>query len=689
MSRMSSMFWLWLAAVEGVEVQVGGCAWAQNYAQVVSINHPSGVTNGMYFMMNQSTMGDLVCGNTCDVAEWDDMTIQIHKYDAMGAAQTNGRIRVWSANTTAATWGGNDTDMASGRWDANYLIPQMFWVVGDQMILDYCWVTQTPNPNIHVPGVSLTPQQIIRTEPTDAQLHETYLRAQQAEETARLAQLSASAGTVLLSTPITPPPTSAAWTYPINGADYRLYTPMTAAQAAGQNGCWDVAELRMYSDSGCNNQIISVPAQWSSSGSITTAFLASQYAIDMAFDGYVGTVHHILPGAGGAAWIMVSGVPECRCMRVYQGGSGSNMCRPDSEVQIQTRPGGASGSWETLNTRSWSTYNDGWTSVTTLTAEEQCARSLTIGQCHSMCQEFIANNTFDTTWCTFTGLGACDRCSECCTDIPNYVARVAVNEAEAAALAAAVANGHTPTPDPTPASLAWLYGATGDPHITRIDGAAFDIDAVGTYSLLKVPAETGKDFNLKTIVGREHPEKQEMYNRAAEFTGTWLSGHNFTIVGQESHHVAGIYIDGELTPFKALLKDRPYKRRLTQELMVHAEYCHPADDEDVKTEFCKSHSKYLPHRRQVKAQMHNAVESQTIFADVVTGNFSAVIHVYPHHGNLELFVDPIPGKTLEDVGGLLAPQSKRHQLNPAMASSRDIEKDDGEASTPEQHPMIT
>lgn len=232
-----------------------------------------------------------------------------------------------------------------------------------------------------------------------------------------------------------------------------------------------------------------------------------------------------------------------------------------------------------------------------------------------------------------------------------------------------------PTEYPTPYPSAFptkfptnAAGSTGDPHIKRIDGVAFDIDAVGSYDLLRIPATTGADFVLKTTVGKESMESTQFYNRAAEFTGEWVAGHNLTVVGQASAHVAGMYIDGELTPFKVLLRDRAYSRRLSEYATVHAEMC-KFDDAEL-SEFCQSQRKRVPIKKR-----KNTFQPKTSFVGIVTKDFTCIVHVYVHHGNLDIYVDPHTGANLENVGGLLAPQNKKRVFTPQLASSSDGEDD--------------
>lgn len=225
----------------------------------------------------------------------------------------------------------------------------------------------------------------------------------------------------------------------------------------------------------------------------------------------------------------------------------------------------------------------------------------------------------------------------------------------------------TPLPPGAPLPPGWLSAkAAGDPHIKRTDGVVFDIDAVGTYDLIRVPFDSGNDFMLKSTVGKEHPESTAMYNRAAEFSGSWMGGHNFTVVGQQATHGAGMYIDNEFQDFDGLCKGGLYQRTLSTNAEVHAAICHFGESSD----FCKSQSHRIPAKKR-KAGLN----SRTIFVSITTPHLNAVVHAYPHHGNLDIHVDTKAGAPLENVGGLLIPQTGRGVLFPLEASSIDDQSD--------------
>lgn len=219
----------------------------------------------------------------------------------------------------------------------------------------------------------------------------------------------------------------------------------------------------------------------------------------------------------------------------------------------------------------------------------------------------------------------------------------------------------TPIPTaPTPVPTTGNASSGGDPHIKQIDGTKFDIDAVGSYDLLRVPFDSGKDFKLKSTVGKEHPEATSMYNRAAEFSGSWVGGHNLTLVGAQGGHGAGIYIDGALQLFNVLCKGGPYQRALSTNAEIHAEICQAEGSSD----FCKSQRKWTPSKKR-KA----AYQPSTAFVSITTPQFIVVVHSYLHHGNLDIHVDTKAGAALENVGGLLMPTTRKSVFMPLHASS--------------------
>lgn len=298
----------------------------------------------------------------------------------------------------------------------------------------------------------------------------------------------------------------------------------------------------------------------------------------------------------------------------------------------------------------------------------------------------------DAMMCTSSSTGGCDTCCVAPTPAPTgFPTDFPTLRVRDVILAETLASGTlAPTPYPTPLPTYGIHAAraAGDPHIERLDGTGFDIDASGTYDLLRVPAATGKDFVLKTAVGPGDapkpgkPAAKEIYNRAAEFTGDWMGGHNFTVVGQQSDHGSGFYLDGDLTTFAVLLKQKAYVRKLSEYATIHAENC-KFDDEQI-SDFCEIQKKQTSQKKKQKS----TVQSKTTFLSVETPSFTATIHTVFHHGNMDVYVKPREGVELTNLGGLLAPQpKKRRMFQPELASSTDIDYQarDGEDNQPSPH----
>lgn len=97
----------------------------------------------------------------------------------------------------------------------------------------------------------------------------------------------------------------------------------------------------------------------------------------------------------------------------------------------------------------------------------------------------------------------------------------------------------------------------GDPHITRLDGTTFDIDAPGTYTMLKIPAETGAEMQVTSKVGKRN---EGMYNEEVSVSGSWLddltlkiTAYPFTLdVGGKTYELSHIS-DNTLTELVSLL----------------------------------------------------------------------------------------------------------------------------------------
>ncbi|CAK0801659.1 unnamed protein product, partial [Prorocentrum cordatum] len=88
------------------------------------------------------------------------------------------------------------------------------------------------------------------------------------------------------------------------------------------------------------------------------------------------------------------------------------------------------------------------------------------------------------------------------------------------------------TPAPTAAVPTTQISATGDPHMTTISGARFDIMRAGTHALLHIPqgaALADALLRVQVAVARQGSKCEDMYIKVLNVTGSWA----------EEKHVGG------------------------------------------------------------------------------------------------------------------------------------------------------
>mmetsp|Transcript_87264 Transcript_87264/g.227633 ORF Transcript_87264/g.227633 Transcript_87264/m.227633 type:complete len:398 (-) Transcript_87264:139-1332(-) len=88
-----------------------------------------------------------------------------------------------------------------------------------------------------------------------------------------------------------------------------------------------------------------------------------------------------------------------------------------------------------------------------------------------------------------------------------------------------------PTPAPTLApTTSSPISATGDPHMTSVTGAKFDIVRTGNHTLLHIPRHSAADdalIDVRGVVKHEGPTCLDMYIDALHITGKWADDRQF------------------------------------------------------------------------------------------------------------------------------------------------------------------
>jgi hypothetical protein len=202
--------------------------------------------------------------------------------------------------------------------------------------------------------------------------------------------------------------------------------------------------------------------------------------------------------------------------------------------------------------------------------------------------------------------------------------------------------------------------SAGDPHIKRFDGTVFDIDTIGSYTLLNVGG--GQQFSVKSTVAPENTRSSGKYNMECEFGGSWLRGQNVTAVGAAETDVdAGIYFDGHFVSISNLLENTSqYTREFTGRTKMILEVCGTKNVH--MSEYCLSVRGLRKDERGSHAFMTMVTEAGNI-----TIRYSA-LHAYSH---IDVYTRLQNGFDSTQIGGLLAGQ-KRQVLkgdSPLLASS--------------------
>jgi len=182
----------------------------------------------------------------------------------------------------------------------------------------------------------------------------------------------------------TPPPTQAP-----PATSWRLFTASTVRRDKGSKNCWDVNMVQFFTSNGCSGDAVEVSsANQFSSGDADT----EHYKLDHAFDGSTSTYWggRSMDGDYGSSVIFIGArdVGGFGCIKLTQGDTSDNDCRPSETVQVQTSADSGA-TWGTVSEiTGWSTTNDGPTEFTNLEA---------------VCAPFLVTSGMPSTSCPANG----------------------------------------------------------------------------------------------------------------------------------------------------------------------------------------------------------------------------------------------------------------------------------------------
>lgn len=119
----------------------------------------------------------------------------------------------------------------------------------------------------------------------------------------------------------------------------------------------------------------------------------------------------------------------------------------------------------------------------------------------------------------------------------------------------------------------------------RLDGTSFDIDTPGVYTYLKLP-ETGEDFEVTAVVGRNPAQPDKVYNKAFKFTGN-LVGETLKVDSD------GIFRNDVFLDIDELFERSP-SVQLSETASLSAVVCDFSDGAE-RTQFCERQRRARNH----------------------------------------------------------------------------------------------